>query len=331
MSGLAFVFVFVIVSKQAIAMVYPKGPGCGALLTDRIVNKTISVLGSFNSSFDESHALLNNSNAWCSYDLDRLQYLRIDLDKPADISGFEVQGRSSSDQYVTKFRIRYTANDDQSQPQFYAKAFQMAPTSGDEIIRFSINNTQMKAVLFSPEEWNKHICLRVELYGCVPVDGGYTPWSDWSYCSNSCGNGKKVRYRNCSNPTPANNGQKCQGEPIQAVNCVGTFCPVNGGFSEWSNWTRCDGQEGCGTGYQLRTRRCTNPTPDYGGRNCEGTLAEGRTCQLKKCEADQPSVSSRTSDDKNDDDKFFIPLVVVAAVFGLCIVIVIGVGCVMYK
>ena len=59
----------------------------------------------------------------------------------------------------------------------------------------------------------------------ITVDGAYTPWSDWSLCSNSCGNGTKVRYRTCSNPAPANNGQDCIGGPIQTENCVGTSCP----------------------------------------------------------------------------------------------------------
>ena len=62
------------------------GPGCGALLARDIVNRTIQVSGSFNSSFDESHALLNSSNAWCSATLNTLQYLIIHLGKKSNAS-----------------------------------------------------------------------------------------------------------------------------------------------------------------------------------------------------------------------------------------------------
>ena len=44
----------------------------------------------------------------------------------------------------------------------------MAPVSGDEIIHFPLNNTVMKSLLIFPSQWNKHICIRIELYGCVP-------------------------------------------------------------------------------------------------------------------------------------------------------------------
>ena len=44
----------------------------------------------------------------------------------------------------------------------------MAPVSGDEIMHFSLNNTVMKSLLIYPSQWNKHICIRIELYGCVP-------------------------------------------------------------------------------------------------------------------------------------------------------------------
>ena len=53
----------------------------------------------------------------------------------------------------------------------------MAPVSGDEIIHFSLNNTVMKSLLIYPSQWNKHICIRIELYGCVP--GMFTGEASW--------------------------------------------------------------------------------------------------------------------------------------------------------
>lgn len=42
------------------------GPGCGALLTDNLVNYTTKVKSSYNDSFDESHIFLNSTGAWCA-------------------------------------------------------------------------------------------------------------------------------------------------------------------------------------------------------------------------------------------------------------------------
>ena len=55
------------------------GPGCGALLTRDIVNRTIQTTTAFNSSVDENYAILNSSSAWCSSDLDTFQYLTVNI------------------------------------------------------------------------------------------------------------------------------------------------------------------------------------------------------------------------------------------------------------
>ena len=46
--------------------------------------------------------------------------------------------------------------------------FTASPSSGDEIVHFQVNATDMQVVGFFPRNSNEHICMRVELYGCVP-------------------------------------------------------------------------------------------------------------------------------------------------------------------
>lgn len=61
-------------------------------------------------------------------------------DQPANISGFELQGRSSTNQYVTKFTMGYKSHANQNGPQDYpnaqsTKVPESRRTSSQDIIR----------------------------------------------------------------------------------------------------------------------------------------------------------------------------------------------------
>uniref|UniRef100_A0A3B4ZIA7 Spondin-like TSP1 domain-containing protein n=1 Tax=Stegastes partitus TaxID=144197 RepID=A0A3B4ZIA7_9TELE len=57
-----------------------------------------------------------------------------------------------------------------------------------------------------------------------PVDGGWTPWSVWSDCSVTCGQGTHVRTRACINPPPRNNGSHCTGPERETQHCQTSPC-----------------------------------------------------------------------------------------------------------
>ena len=61
---------------------------------------------------------------------------------------------------------------------------------------------------------------------------------------------------------------------------------VDGDYTEWSEWTVCSAT--CGTGYKTRTRTCTDPTPENGGRTCLdqglGGPSEHAQCLLNPCD-----------------------------------------------
>nr|XP_054772191.1 SCO-spondin-like [Lytechinus pictus] len=40
--------------------------------------------------------------------------------------------------------------------------------------------------------------------------GGVSEWGPWSQCTDSCGSGTQIRYRECDNPVPVLDGQFCQ-------------------------------------------------------------------------------------------------------------------------
>ncbi|XP_044729254.1 hemicentin-1-like [Chrysoperla carnea] len=55
----------------------------------------------------------------------------------------------------------------------------------------------------------------------------------------------------------------------------------NGGWSEWSDWTKCS--VACGSGVRFRYRECNNPRPLNGGNYCEGSLVNRDRCNEHPC------------------------------------------------
>ena len=56
---------------------------------------------------------------------------------------------------------------------------------------------------------------------------------------------------------------------------------VDGGWSDFGDWSECSAE--CGGGTQTRTRTCTNPAPANGGAGCEGDSTETRKCNSQEC------------------------------------------------
>jgi Thrombospondin type 1 domain len=69
-----------------------------------------------------------------------------------------------------------------------------------------------------------HYIQCLMLTGCA-VDGGWSVWSDWEQCSQSCGSGYKSRSRDCNNPMPQNGGRLCTGDHVETVKCNDRPCP----------------------------------------------------------------------------------------------------------
>lgn len=57
-----------------------------------------------------------------------------------------------------------------------------------------------------------------------PVNGGWSPWSQWSECSSRCGKGQQKRTRVCNNPVPLNGGKPCPGSAVHKAECT-SICP----------------------------------------------------------------------------------------------------------
>ncbi|EDO40760.1 predicted protein [Nematostella vectensis] len=113
------------------------------------------------------------------------------------------------------------------------------------------------------------------------VNGGWSDYSSWSSCTKTCGGGTQTRTRTCTNPKPAHGGKECVGDAKETRHCSEAACAVNGGWSDFSKWTKCS--KTCGGGKQERTRTCTSPAPSHNGKKCAGDAREERECNTDKC------------------------------------------------
>ncbi|XP_043922260.1 SCO-spondin-like [Protopterus annectens] len=109
---------------------------------------------------------------------------------------------------------------------------------------------------------------------CI-VDGGWSTWSPWSSCSQTCGGGIQYRFRECNNPAPQNGGHGCPGNTTeQQRDCNTLRCEGSRLWSIWSTWSRCSVT--CGGGEQTRTRTCLQT-------ECEGLAVQSKTCNTQVC------------------------------------------------
>lgn len=59
------------------------------------------------------------------------------------------------------------------------------------------------------------------------------------------------------------------------------LCVTDGNWAAWSDWTSCTAT--CAGGDKIRTRTCTDPAPENGGAECEGSSSQSITCNTHEC------------------------------------------------
>uniref|UniRef100_K1QMN9 Neurotrypsin n=1 Tax=Magallana gigas TaxID=29159 RepID=K1QMN9_MAGGI len=126
-------------------------------------------------------------------------------------------------------------------------------------------------------------CADCNLTPC-PINGGFSFWSEWSQCSETCGGGVQGRNRSCTNPVPLYGGTECDGQRQDFLECNTHECPIDGKYSDWGAWASCSVT--CGGGTQLRKRTCTNPPPQFGGKECSNESEQSENCNTNNCPVD---------------------------------------------
>ncbi len=113
-----------------------------------------------------------------------------------------------------------------------------------------------------------------------PVDCVVSAFSDWTPCTQSCGNGTQTRSRSVTT-SPAHGGAACPALD-QARSCNEQPCPVDCVVSAWGAYSPCTVT--CATGTKTRSRS-VETAAQHGGVQC-GNLTEVGACDAGPCPVD---------------------------------------------
>ncbi|XP_020628101.1 contactin-associated protein-like 5 [Orbicella faveolata] len=110
-----------------------------------------------------SQGVTTQIGGWSALTNDQNQYLQIKFNQIFQITGAATQGRGDDAQWVKSYKLEYST--DGSTWTYYPDTL-TGNTDQDTVVRNEVRVFEAMYLRFRPQEWNGHISMRVEVYGC---------------------------------------------------------------------------------------------------------------------------------------------------------------------
>ncbi|XP_015751576.1 PREDICTED: contactin-associated protein-like 5 [Acropora digitifera] len=141
-----------------------------------IPNEAVKASSFWSSGYEPWQARLNNvrtsgsSGSWAAVKNVIGQYLQIDLGKERVVNKIATQGRPSAHHWVKSYKLLFSSNGanwNEYQNNGVVKVFTANSNRGTIVSHKLSPRISTRYVRFSVLSWHRHICMRVELYGCA--------------------------------------------------------------------------------------------------------------------------------------------------------------------
>ena len=136
---------------------------------------------------------------------------------------------------------------------------------------------------------------------CAGVNGGYTSFGPLGPCTyDGVASCSATQYRTCTSPAPSHGGLDCSTLGASSQSSACTCPPIDGGYTGWADSIGygCVSSPTSSSGCAIMQQRiCTDPTPQFGGRNCSSLGAAQRSlpCACRPAGVDSDGSSGASS------------------------------------
>ncbi|XP_029391390.1 contactin-associated protein-like 2 isoform X1 [Mus pahari] len=148
---------------------------CDEPLISALPHVSFSSSSSLSSSYAPGYAKINKrggAGGWSPSDSDHYQWLQVDFGNRKQISAIATQGRYSSSDWVTQYRMLYSDTGRNWKPYHQDGNIWAFPgnVNSDSVVRHDLQHAVVaRYIRIVPLDWNGegHIGLRAEVYGCA--------------------------------------------------------------------------------------------------------------------------------------------------------------------